>query len=246
MATTPAGKRIMLLGVYGMEAVEVGGALLKNANRGGQSSAAIMLCGEEMRPGVTAACAKLKISVDYLGFALGEIQNDVAHKAEIVKAIRAAAPEVLITQDPEHSVEDFDPDRREAMNLILDSIALSARQWRVELGDPVALPEVYFMSPDSPNTIVSISDVWEEKQGALDLLESQLEFSAQHYDRYHGSETMEKIVPGWATMDNLERGKKSLREFNRALYLNNGSLGHGHFAFAEAYRKVGMFHVDHL
>ena len=44
-----SGKRILLLGVYGMEMVECGGMLCKNAKAGGASHASFLFTGAKMR-----------------------------------------------------------------------------------------------------------------------------------------------------------------------------------------------------
>jgi N-acetylglucosamine malate deacetylase 1 len=38
----------------------------------------------------------------------------------------------VITQDPEHSQHDLDPDRRPAMTLLLESLALAARDFALD------------------------------------------------------------------------------------------------------------------
>jgi hypothetical protein len=52
MSGTTDGKRILLLGVYGMEMVECGGVLHKNAMAGGVSHASILFAGPRMREGL--------------------------------------------------------------------------------------------------------------------------------------------------------------------------------------------------
>lgn len=56
---TSAKLNLLLIGVYGMEVVECGGALAKNARAGGRSSATILLAREESRPQVQAAAEVL-------------------------------------------------------------------------------------------------------------------------------------------------------------------------------------------
>lgn len=240
-------KNILLLGVYGMEVVEVGGTLLKNSLSGGKSEALMMICSDVMQEQVTEASKILQTHVEYTNHKIGHIVYDLEHKLPLIEKIRAFKPDVIITQDPEHSIEDFDPDRRICQQIILESISLASRDFmEEELGDACELAEIYFMSPKNPNAIVNISDVWEEKEASLNCLESQLEYSAEHYDIYFGPEVMSKVVPGWLEMSQLEKGINSMKEFNRSLYLSNGQLDHGHFAFAEAFRKVGLFHLEHL
>jgi LmbE family N-acetylglucosaminyl deacetylase len=52
-----------------------------------------------------------------MDFAYGEVSPDVESKKRLVRVIREIRPDVVITQDPEHSFHDLDPDRRQAMIL---------------------------------------------------------------------------------------------------------------------------------
>lgn len=240
-------KKILLIGVYGMEIVECGGALLKNVLNGGKSFATIMLASEETKEQLLEASKILKTDIDFLNSKMGEIHPTTKQKLPLIQYIRKIKPDIIITQDTEHCISDLDPDRRMAMTLILESIALSSRNFMVDEYPPCPIGEIYYMTPNNPNCIVNISDVWEEKQNALDCLKSQLEFSGQHYQNYYGDKIMQNIIPEWNSLNsNYEKGKKAMRAFNYAYYLNNGSLHHGHFAFSEAYRKEGIFHLDSL
>ena len=242
------GKKMLLLGVYGMEMVECGGALLKNALNGGESYASLMLAGEKSRPQVLEAAKILKTEVTFLEYKFGEIMPTPEQKLQMIRLIRKIQPDVIITQDTEHCISDLDPDRREAMTLILESIALASRNYELAEGEKTCpIPEIYFMTPNNPNCLLNIADVWEEKQASMDCLTSQIEFSAAHYEHYYGQEIMEKIVPGWSSIDSMyEKGRRAITEFNKAYYLSNGSYKHSHFAFAETYRKEGMFHLEQL
>ena len=67
------GKRILLLGVYGMELVECGGALLKNAKSGGVSHASMLFCGEQMRKDLAKSAEILQTTVEYLNMDSGAV-----------------------------------------------------------------------------------------------------------------------------------------------------------------------------
>ena len=58
------GKKILLLGVYGMEMVECGGVLCKNARNGGISHASIMFASEGMQKEINDAAEKLDTTVN--------------------------------------------------------------------------------------------------------------------------------------------------------------------------------------
>lgn len=241
---------MLLLGVYGMETVECGGVLAKNARAGGKSFASIMLAREASRPQVQAAAEVLGIEVSFSDFQTGEVQVDAPSKKKLIRVIRETRPEVIITQDPDHSFHDLDPDRRLAMILILESIALAARDFALdELGGlaPHPIPTIYYMTPHHPNCIVDISDVWDLKEQAMDKLESQMTFSGQMFPKYYQEAHLRLIVPNWDQLrDDYSRGREVHRQLDRVTHLYNGAGAHSHFAFAEAYRKEGKFHLQQL
>ena len=114
------GKRILLLGVYGMELVECGGALLKNAKSGGVSHASMLFCGEQMRKDLAKSAEILQTTVEYLNMDSGAVTGSREERLKIATVIRKFKPDIIITQDPEHCVSDLDPGRRPVMNMILD------------------------------------------------------------------------------------------------------------------------------
>jgi N-acetylglucosamine malate deacetylase 1 len=208
-----------------------------------------MLSREQSRPQVKKAAEVLGVQVTFGDFKGGEVQVDVPSKKQLIRAIRETKPDILITQDPEHSQHDLDPDRRPAMTLILESIALAARDFAVEdLGlEPHPIPTIYYMTPHHPNCIVDISDVWDLKEQAMDRLESQMAFSGQMFQRYYREAHLRQIVPGWDTLsDDYSRGREVHRQLDRVTHLYNGMGSHSHFAFAEAYRREGRFHLEQL
>lgn len=247
---TSPGLNLLLIGVYGMEIVECGGALAKNARAGGRSSATILVAREGSRPQVQAAAEVLGTRVQFAGLTSSEVEVDVPSKKILIRTIREAKPDVIITQDPEGSYHDLDPDRRLAMLLILESIALASRDYAVEeLGgsDPHPVPTIYYMTPHHPNCIVDVSDVWDLKEAAMDRLESQLAFSGQTFPTYYREEHPRLIVPNWDELEtDQSRGREVHRQLDRATHLHNGAGNHSHFALAEAYRREGRFHLDSL
>ena len=125
-------KRVLLLGVYGMEMVECAGALHQNVLAGGVSHAAIFFAGPQMRHGLQKAAELLQTSLEYLDFDSGKISASFEEKLKVIRVIRAFQPDVIITQDPEHCVSDLDPGRRPAMTLILEAMALAGRDYARE------------------------------------------------------------------------------------------------------------------
>lgn len=188
--------------------------------------------------------------MQFAGFTSGEVEVDVPSKKTLVRAIRKAKPDIVITQDPEHSYHDLNPDRRLAMLLILESIVLASRDYAVEeLGGlrPHPVPTLYYMTPHHPNCIVDISDVWDLKETAMDKLESQMTFSGQTFPAYYRENHLRLIVPNWNQLEtDHARGREVHRQLDRATQLHNGAGNHSHFALAEAYRRDGRFHLDSL
>lgn len=244
------GQKILFLGVYGMEVVECGGALAKNVTSGGESYATIMLCRETSQPQVRKASEELGVNVSFLDFQYGTVDLSIDSKLKLIKVIREVKPDIIITQDPEHSFHDLDPDRRPAMTLLLESIALSSRDFGLEELpglDPHPIPTIYYMTPHHPNTVVDISSVWEKKENAMSVLESQMEFSGMHFDEMLDPSAAEIIAPGFSKLtNNYEKGRAIHKALDKAVHVYHGLATHGHFALAEAYRGEGNFHLQEL
>src|SRR3989304_1003515 len=110
--TTQSGDAVtvLLLATFGLEIVEAGGALALNAARGGGSEAAVLLSRPESRPQIERAAAILSTGVRFLDGRYGEIEPSVDFKRRIVTVVREGRPDNSLTQDPEHSFADLDPD----------------------------------------------------------------------------------------------------------------------------------------
>lgn len=243
-------ERVLLLGVYGMEAVEAGGALALATDAGGTAHAAIMLAREESRPQVTEAAKILGSTVEFLDFESGSVEPTREAKKVIVDVVRRFRPDIVITQDPEHSLEDLDPDRRQAMTLILEGIALAGRSFAVdelEGRPPHKIPTIYFMTPSHPDCVIDVGPVWDRKEAAMDALESQMSFSGAHYAAMLDPDEAERLVPGFAELpSDAARGRAVHREVDRAVHLGHGIPAHGSVVFGEAYRRMGRYQLDRL
>jgi hypothetical protein len=242
--------RILLIATFGMEIVECGGALVKNVQAGGKSYAAVVLAREESKPNIQAACRVLGVDVQFLDFTYGDVTVDAASKRTLVRVIRQIKPDIVICQDPEHSFDDLDPDRRQAMILYLESIALASRDFALEDMPglhPHPIPALYFMTPSRPNCVVNVADVWELKEKAMAQLKSQMAFSGQVLRQKLGDKGVRALV-GLSTTwkDDAELGTLLHREMDRAFHLYHGLLTHGNYALAEPYRRLGNFHFERL
>jgi len=248
--TTQSGDAVtvLLLATFGLEIVEAGGALALNAAQGGRSEAAVLLARPESRPQIERAAAILSTGLRFLDGRYGEIEPSVDLKRRIVTVVRDLGPQIVITQDPEHSFADLDPDRRPAMILYLEALALAGRDWMVaECGGhaPHAVRTLYYLRPRQPNCVVNVAPVWDQMKQALAELGGQLAFSGQTFRQTLG-EGLEHLVPGSASMDDRALGLAAHVELERAILLSHGIAHHGRFVLAEPYRREGPFHLQTL
>ena len=123
------GNRTLLLGVYGMEMVECGGTLCKNTMMGGVSHASILFAGEKMRGGLNQAASSLDCTIEYQDLNSASITANLEEELRLIRCIRRFKPDIVITQNPEHCVDDLDPGRRPAMTLVREATSLSGRNF---------------------------------------------------------------------------------------------------------------------
>lgn len=244
------GKRILMIATYGMEIVECGGALAKNVQAGGESHAVVILARAESRPFVMEASGVLGVKTSFLDFKYGEVGPDVASKLKLVRVIREIRPDIVICQDPEHSFHDLDPDRRQAMILYLEALALASRDWELDQTPglkPHPVATIYYMTPHRANCVVDVSPVWDLKEKAMAALRSQMAFSGEILYGKIGDSGVKAMLGADATWgDMTELGTRLHREMDRAFHIYHGLLSHGHFALAEPYRREGNFHLEIL
>ncbi|HWG85362.1 MAG TPA: hypothetical protein VNT60_07785 [Deinococcales bacterium] len=245
-------RTILMLATFGLEIVEVGGTLALHARAGDAVHAAVLLSRPESRPQVKRAAEILGVQdTRFLDFTSGEVMPDVPSKVKIVSLIRELKPDILITQDPEHSYEDLDPDRRLAMLLYLEAAAIAGRDWRVEeCGGhaPHLVRDVYYMTPHHPNCVVEIGETFDLKQEALGVLESQLVFSARMLRSRLDPASLRHIVPDADRFesDDLGLGRALHREIDKAQAMANGLASHTGATLAEAFRHVHPFRLKLL
>ncbi|GAA4875008.1 PIG-L deacetylase family protein [Ferrimonas pelagia] len=242
---------LLLLGVYGMEMVECGGALALNKQQGGQSHAALMLVRDDMKDDIQRAGEVLGIdSITHLDFERGGIDLRHEYKQAICRVIRTVKPDIIITQDPEHSYEDLDPDRRPAMLLLLEAIALAGRDYGLEAMPELAphpVPTIYYMSPAKANCNVDIAGVLPLKQAAMAELKLQMEFSGQHARTLLDAANQDALMGGSiAGKSDYEVGRAFQGALDYALHVGAGIGHHGRHVLAEPYRKQGLFELKSL
>jgi N-acetylglucosamine malate deacetylase 1 len=246
-------KTILMLAMYGLEIVEVGGTLALHTAQGDRVAAAVMLARPESRAPLTAAAAILGVEApQFLEFAIGTIAVDVPSKEILVRLLRTVRPDTLITQDPEHAQHDLDPDRRPAMTLFQEAVALAGRDWRIaECGTlaPHTVRDWYYMTPTRPNCVIEIGTTFARKQQALAVLDYQLRYSAQVQRARLGDDVLRSVVPDYDAVrdDDLALGLALHRAMDLALAMGNGLLNHhAHAALGEAFRHEGPFTFNAL
>jgi LmbE family N-acetylglucosaminyl deacetylase len=236
---------ILMLATFGMEMVECGGTLAKHAQAGGRVTVAVALPREEAKEQIRAAGRQLGIEdVRFLGWRYGDLHVDRASKRVIMALVRDTRPDIVICQDPEHAAHDLDPDRREFMLLYVEALALAGRDVDVaECGAPHNVGAVYFMTPDRPNCVVEVVDVYDRKEAAMRELGFQLEFSGQSFRREHSPELLARVLddPSAGALPDAELGWALHRQVDRAAALYHGLYGHSGAVMAEPYRRMTLF-----
>ena len=240
---------MLILAVYGMEVVEAGGALAANVADGGTSHAAVLLARPAMQDDLPGAADQLGLSsLEFLDLESGAVEPSQAAKRQLVSLLRRIRPTIVITQDPEHVTSDLDPDRRPAMTLLLESLALASRDFAADDGlEPLAIPTIYYLTPVHANCVVDVTPHWAAKQAAMDALSSQLAFSAAHFERQLPPDHLEVLVPGYHELaPGADRGRALHRAIDHATHVAAGVGHHGSYAVAERYRREGEFHLPRL
>lgn len=243
---------VLMLASFGLEIVECGGTLAAHLDRGDKVYAAVTLSRPQSRPQVIEAAKVLGIpDVEFLDFTLGDWEINVASKEKIVRLIRKLRPDIVIMQDPEHAQHDLDPDRRLLALLYTESFSVSGRDWHIEEcgGYEAYMPHAYYyMSPENPNCIVEISKYFDLKEKSLAILTYQLAFSAQSMKQRAPESLLRTLVPNYDELvqDDAKLGLALTRQLDTAIALWNGLAGHSGAVMGEAYRREGLFVIEHL
>ncbi|MDR7418211.1 MAG: GlcNAc-PI de-N-acetylase [Armatimonadota bacterium] len=247
---TGSSGTLLVLATYGLEIVEVGGAIACHVRAGGRAHATVTLARPEAREQITRAAAILGATVQFMDFAMGTVTPDVESKKRFVRVLREVRPDVVITQDPEHSFHDLDPDRRQAMILYLEAMALAGRDFAPEQLtelEPHRIPTIYYMTPERPNCVVDITEVAETKERALAELRSQHAFSARMMRQRVPAGVLARIAGVATEAEDETLGLAVHRQTDRALHLYHGLMSHSARAvLAEAYRRDGLFTLSQL
>jgi len=246
----PATPSVLMLATFGMEMVECGGTLAKHAAAGARVTVAVAMPRPEATEQLRAAAKHLGIDdVRFLEWGYGDLHVDRESKRAIMALVREVRPAIVICQDPEHAAHDLDPDRREFMLLYVEALALAGRDVDlVECGPPHTVGAVYFMTPDRPNCVVEIVDVYARKEAAMRELGFQLEYSGQVFRGQHPPERLRLVLddPGADRLSDTDLGWALHRQVDRAAALYHGLYGHSGAVMAEPYRRMSLFAFETL
>lgn len=245
-------KTVLAFATFGFEIVQTGGTLALHARAGDAVHAAVLLSRPDVRPQIEEAARILGVrTVRFLDFAYGEVQPDVTSKIRLVSLFREIRPDILIAQDPERAQHDFDPDRRLASLLFLESLSVAGREWKVEEcggRPPFTVPDLYYMLPENANCVVEIGEVFAEKRRAIEASAYQLGFTARSLRERMGDGALRNLVPDFQALqdDEVRLGGALHAEMEKARALSLGLLGHGGAGMAEGFRHEGPLRLPRL
>jgi len=125
-----------------------------------------------------AAAAVLGVGeVTFLDYPDGYLVPDLGMRREVVRAIRQVRPSVVVTCDPTNFFPNDryinHPDHRAAGQVTLDAVfpAAGSRMFFPELLaeglEPHKVSQVYVAMPQTPNTVIDVTEMFERKVEAL-------------------------------------------------------------------------------
>ena len=156
-----------------------------------------------------AACATLGVQdVVFLGYDDGQLQPTLDLRRDLVREIRKAKPEVVLTSDPTRffSSDRYinHPDHRAAGQAALDAVAPACAMpllWP-EVGRPHRVNRVYVYGNDQANVWVDVSETIDQKIAALKKHASQM-----------GEWDPTERIKGWSSEVGSEKGLAYAEKF---------------------------------
>jgi len=165
-----------------------GGALLKWSREGHTISLCLITDGDkgtsdphDTRDAVIArrsaeqarAAARLGADVVRLGYEDGVLQPTIELRRDLVRVMRKVRPDIVVANDPtvwfRHDTYIMHPDHRAAGQAALEALYPAVRkasffpELLAEGLAPHVVPEVWLGPTDTPNLVLDIGDVFEEK-----------------------------------------------------------------------------------
>lgn len=176
------------------DAIFCGGTLVKHSSRGDEVHVTYLTRGElggmgQQSPSELArirseeageASRQLGISISYLDFEDGRIQNSLENRRIVTDLVRRHDPDLLIT----HYRKDSHPDHRATSHLVTDAYYMASLPMFETEHEPTDPHNVYYFgkitSDFSAERFVDISDVQTIKEEAIQKHQSQVEFLNAH------------------------------------------------------------------
>ncbi len=166
---------------------EVNYCLITNGQRGAQDSKVSVSEIEQTRIREQKSAAQLLgvSSVKFLGFMDGDLIPDLELRREIIREIRLAKPNIIVTCDPQNLFPAENrinhPDHRAAGQVVIDAVFPNAGNFHYTIKnvnhtilEPHQVEEVWLALTHQPNLTMEVSVYFNKKVEAITCHESQL------------------------------------------------------------------------
>ncbi len=137
----------------------------------------------------------------FLNFEDGYLVPDLSARKAVTRAIRQFKPDIVVSCDPTYIFGDNSinhPDHRAAGQIVVDAVFPAAGNPMYfpeliaeESIPPVSVKEVWLSVTGNPNTIIDVTDTWDQKIQALHNHVSQISDIAQLDERMRSRRTAE-------------------------------------------------------
>ncbi len=166
---------------------EVCYCLITKGQRGSQNSQVSIAEIEQTRIREQNSAARLLgvSSVKFLNFMDGDVIPDLALRREIIREIRLAKPNIIVTCDPQNLFPAENrinhPDHRAAGQVVIDAVFPNAGNPRYLIEDenhvildPHQVEEVWLALTHQPNLVMEVSAYFDKKVDAIICHQSQI------------------------------------------------------------------------
>jgi len=247
---------ILFLALYGSEIPwSSGGTIAKVTHAGGEAHGLVFMKSDDDPPEAPEQRRHAyeilgMTSVRYLNIPYLGLTEDRKTILEAVRTIRETKPDIIITQDPIHSVADHDPDRRAFTNVVMEALSVCYRNFAVkECGgfEPHAWKSLYYWWAHDPNVLIDISDTFDIKMEAMEALKYQHVRTGKYFKRQPEAH-LRSFLPNYDKIkdDDTAFGVEMQRHVDLTLALYGGFYLHAGALLSEPYRKEGPVVLDYL
>ncbi len=156
----------------------------------------------ENEQGCAASVLGVK-AVSFLGFQDGYLVSDLSARKEVVRVIRKARPDVIVSCDPTYVFGENNvnhPDHRAAGQIVIDAVFPAAGnplyfpELIAEGLEPHGVEEVWLSVTGHPNVTVDVTDFWAKKIQALHCHETQIADMSQLDERLISRHTPDSTI----------------------------------------------------